>query len=136
MNNGTPKVVTHLFDKMQSIIGVHTSMQTGDVTHLNQYMSQLEGDIEGETIAFEAPEFRAIMVAHHYVDHTVCACLRSNCHYMNQRFYCWIFRHKEDAEKCWQIVTQWSPNAFTKGVLHTPKDFEKSTGLLRSLAVG
>ena len=128
-------VLPHLFDRLHLLLQCsHGSVQT-----LNEHLPQLEGEIDGETIAYETDEFRAIMVSSNVGSYTgatksISILMQPNAQTMHRKFYCFNLTNADQAVNAWSMITHRSPSLFKKGTIHRPKDFTKSMGLLNTMA--
>lgn len=134
MNPNDP-MYPHLFDRLHLLL----QCSSGSIQLLNEYLPQLEGEIEGETIAYETDEFRAIMVtsskgSYGNMGRNISILMHPNAQAMHRKFYCFILPTADQAANAWTMITHRSPSLFKKGTLHSPKDFTKSMGLLNTMA--
>jgi hypothetical protein len=122
----------HLFDRMHII----AQCSCGSIQTLNDHLPQLEGEIEGETVAYETDEFRAIMTSLSVTfgsTKTICILQHAHSQSVHRKFHCFMFISADQANNAWIMITHRSPSLFKKGTLHSPKDFTKSMGLLNTM---
>ena len=132
MTTNKDSTLPHLFDRLHII----AQCSCGSVQSLNDHLPQLEGDIEGETVAFENDEFRAVMTSLSgglYATKTICILQHPHSQSVHRKFHCFIFASADQANNAWIMITHRSPALFKKGTLHSPKDFTKSMGLLNTM---
>jgi hypothetical protein len=121
----------HLFDRMQFLC----QCAVESVYELNRFLPVLEGDVEGEVIAYQTDDFRVVMdcISDNGRNKRIAVLMQPNAESMHRKFYCWNFTSEDAAQNAWMMITHRNLRLFKQGVLMFPKDFTKSMALLQTM---